>query len=621
MPKIFVSYAEEDTERCQKIRECLIRELGWEISDWQDPSQRGLRWIENIEKDINEANAFLALVSPHYLSSPWCIHERNMALRKDVDFQRVRKQYLWVAQVVSTEKIGLLANYDWFNLTGIKGEENLKALCERLKLIEKSGLLPLPSQKESIIRPTFQNRQEELDDLIGNLTNVAGKHFWLLLSAPQMGKSWLLDRLPTDLTEKDPSWQIVRVDLREHPSDAFRDLTKLLSLCLKQRFRGSINNSQITTFAKKLARENTRLLCLLDSAELLSDDTAKALREYLGKIYDLLEKSGKSEVRLAFIAASRRQIPSWRSVIPTPPFVSRTLSNFSIGVIESFLRNMAEKDRCERDKRWFRSKSLQLARASEGLPGLLVTYMEWIQDNGYILDPGIESQALFSSLAIPYTVNHLLSSHSLLPTNPDSNLIEPRRALLERTLLGLSIYRCLSEKYLHKYIEENNGLSAELQEAQWGPKELWNALRKTYLIEPSPDIMMKLYPSIRRLLFRYENPTRNKQVEAHQKAIKFFNENQMELLGTDKAIILIEHLWHQVEFQRLSNPKPDPVHLREFAMRLFRDGIQSNHHTDRDLAVLIDERLLSDQELQESLAEIEKDLFNKIISIISQYIS
>lgn len=621
MPKIFLSYAEEDAVFAQQVKGFLISELGWQIADWMDRSQRGQQWINKIEKDINDANAFLALISPHYLTSPWCIHERNMALRKDVDFQKAGKQYLWIGEVLKTEKIGISANYDWLNLAGPKWEDILRDLCVRLKQNEHSGALPLASEKEAIVRPTFQNRQEELDDLIGNLTNVSGKHFWLLLSAPQMGKSWLLDRLPTELTDKDSSWQVVRIDLREQRSDACSNLTNLLSLFFKQKFRKPINSSQITTFAKKLAKENTRMLWILDSAELLSDETAKALRESLSNIYDLLEKSPKRDVRFAFIAASRRQIPSWRSVIPTPRFVSRTLSHFSIGVIEKFLRDMAEKDKCDRDKRWFRDKSQQLAKASEGLPGLLVNYMEWIQDNGYILDPGIRSQALFTTLATPYAANHLLSAHSLLPSRPDSNLIEPRRALLERTLLGLSSYRCFTEKYLHKLIEENHGLTAELRQADWGLKDLWDALRNTYLVEPSPDIMRKLYPAVRRLLFRYKYSTRIKQVEAHQGAIDFYDKTQMDLVGTDKAIILIERLWHQAEYQRLANPNPGLTSLFVFAWDLFKNGIQPNHHTDRDLAVLIDERLNNDTELQESLAEIDRNLFGDIVSTVNEFIS
>lgn len=621
MPKIFLSYAEEDGNFAWEIIALLREILGdqWEILFWEDPKQRGQRWIDKIENDILEANAFLALISPYYLTSPWCIHERNLALRRDVEFQKDGKQFLWVAQVVSTEKTGLIANYDWLDLSKPGWSEILKtSFIEGLNKMEVSGIKLNPARKEPAAFPTFENRREELDDLIANLTNVAGKHFWLFLSTPQMGKSWLLERLPIELSEKDPNWQIVRVDLREQPADVRSNLSKLISIYFKQKSRKPNNKNQITEFARELASRNICLLLILDSAELLSDDTAKALREYLSEIHKLLEESGKP-ARLAFIAASRRQIPGWRSVIPTPVIGSRTLSHFTVGVIETFLRKMAKMDGCDKDNRWFKHTSQQLSRASEGLPGLLVKYMEWIRNNGYIIRPGINSHTLFSSLARPYIENHLLSAHSLLPSSPDSDLIEPRRALLEKTLLNLSIYRCFTERNFHQFMDDHNGLKDDLDRAEYNRDQLWYDLKRTYLMEPILDIWIRFYPAVRRLLLRYQHPNREKQFEAHQKALGFYNESQASLSGTDKAIILIEHLWHYVEYQRLSDPRPDPSNLRTFAENLFRDGIQSNHHTDRDLAVLIEERLLSDMELQVSLAEIQKDLFANFVSIVNSY--
>jgi ABC-type transporter Mla subunit MlaD len=224
---------------------------------------------------------------------------------------------------------------------------------------------------------------------------------------------------------------------------------------------------------------------------------------------------------------------------------------------------MARLDAAEQNNDWFLDKSRQLSKASEGLPGLLVDYMKWIRNSRYIIRPGIESQRLFTSLAKPYANQNLL----------------------------------------------------------WTREQLWNALRKTYLLEPSQDIWVRLYPAVRRLLFRCQYPSRGKQAEAHRRVAEYYRRSPMDLSGTDKAVVLIERLWHQAECQRLDRADSAPENLLDFARELFTRGIQSNHHTDRDLAVLIEERLHEDHELQQALAEIQRGLFAEIVAIVNQYTS
>jgi hypothetical protein len=42
-------------------------------------------WMKEIEKGIEEADAFLAVVSPDWISSKVCIDELNIAVKKALD--------------------------------------------------------------------------------------------------------------------------------------------------------------------------------------------------------------------------------------------------------------------------------------------------------------------------------------------------------------------------------------------------------------------------------------------------------------------------------------------------------------------------------------------------------
>lgn len=622
MPKIFLSYAAEDIEIAKQIAQRLkigLGDDGWEIYDFQDPKQRGYKWIERIEEELRKAAAFLALVSPHYVTSFWCIHERDMALRQEAEMYEERGQFLTIAQVASVAKIGILGNYDWLDLTDKNRNENLEILIERFKGMETNAIAPA-SYPKHVIWPTFQNRREELDDLVDNLTNVSGGHFWQILSAPQMGKTWLLKQLAVELTEKDQTWHIVQVDLREQPIDARSNLSTLLALLFGQELKLPVGENQITMIARKVARQNGPWLCMLDSAELMDEEVALLLRETLSKIHGLVVDAGKKNVRLAFVAASRRRIPAWRGVVPYPRFADKTLSHFDTDVIEIFLREMAEKDECVQNARWYKQNSTSLYKASEGLPGLLVQYMSWIREAEYIFKRSdIEGRRFFNLLAKPYVKQYLLSVQSLLPAAGDSNLIEAQRSLLEKVLLALSIYRRFTEKYLDRVIENADGLTAELERANWKREELWIAVKRTYVMETSPDIWVRPYQSIRRLLFRYQNDTRKKRADAHKKAINFYKDILTGWTGTDKAFILVEYLWHRTESHLLSDSKAVPSSWLNFTDKLFEQGVRSDHVTKRDMATLIENCLLEDQELQEAAEEIEKGLFSKIVKIARKY--
>ena len=197
--RLFLSYAEEDEETAAAIS-AWLEGHGFDVYRWQDPRQRGERFIERIEKEISRAGAFLALVSPQFLTSSWCRQEHELAMQRENDLRsrspdRVFVYVLRIAEMPYTEA-GFLRNRDWFDLTG-DHEQELSVLAG--KLAPSSGTAsarrrgaPLAQRQAAAPRPArryldttnpgqqsllFRNRRDELDKLVRGVTNAGGPHF------------------------------------------------------------------------------------------------------------------------------------------------------------------------------------------------------------------------------------------------------------------------------------------------------------------------------------------------------------------------------------------------------------------------------------------------------------
>src|SRR5271154_4194017 len=84
---LFLSYAEEDGEQARKIADWFTQQ-NVPIYFWEDPERRGGRFIEQMELELSTATAFLALVSPHFIESPWCHRETELAILREITLQR-----------------------------------------------------------------------------------------------------------------------------------------------------------------------------------------------------------------------------------------------------------------------------------------------------------------------------------------------------------------------------------------------------------------------------------------------------------------------------------------------------------------------------------------------------
>jgi hypothetical protein len=633
MTRVFLSYAEEDSQQATQLAERLCQE-GIKVWYYEDLSQRGGQFIAKIEKEITRAAVFLALLSPDYLSSPWCRHERDMALRREATLQKSgvdNPQLILVLKIrpIEYSDTGFLGNYEVLDLTqsSRKAQQaQLTTLIGALNKEKRERSMSTPSTAaQTSSWPAFVNREHELQMLLHNLTNVAGEHFWLMSAGPQMGKTWLLKELPVRLADQEGiQWTVKLIDLRDELLDSRTDASRLLSRFFDLKFDAS--ESPSVQIAAKISGSGQPWLCLLDSTELLQPPTDIHLRQHFSEIYARLGEAEAANVRLAFVAASRRPHKGWKGISPKPQFAHLPLTHFKAIVVESALRAIAARGPHTFGNSWYRENADRLRGVTEGLPALLVDYMQWIEDQAFIEPERVEERAVFDQLAQPYVSKTLLSVHSLLPSGGDQ--LAERRNVLEKALLALSPYRLFTQSHLKQIVNENHDLKVALTDLNWTISKLWQTIGDTYLMEPIEEPWRKIYPAIRRLLFRYHYGTTDARAKAHEVAGKFYQGwwNNVPA-GMEQGVVLVERLWHQAEYLQLSGLPDAAQALVQFTDNLFESQFTDNlfesvippyGYSKEELLDFIEEQMRNDEELQETFAGIDEDLFEKLLQVVEQ---
>lgn len=614
--KIFLSYTKANSE-IAKIVASKLQNEGFNIFDWRDPLKRGQRFIQRIQDEIREADKFLIILSPEYLASNYCGREADFAIQRENDRN---EQFVYVALVasVNAHDAGFLGAYDYFDFEEASQDEELHNLISALKRAAKIRLSK--KEKPDKYQPGFQNREEELDELTSNLTKSSGGiHFWQVLAPPQIGKSWFLTRLTSDLSAGSLAWKIRRINLRKNSKrlKLRSDIGALLSAFFKVNISTPVNDEDIRKIVRKVGRSRKYWLLLLDDGELLSDETARELRQTLGQVDSYLRK--RKMVRLAFVAASRRYFSYWARVLPEyPRSKTRSLSPFTINVVSETLIKMSLDDEIENETRWINDTAVILHKVTEGLPALLVRYLNWIQRKDYEFSPNaLEGQILFKKITKPYIENTILSPDSLLPSEGNANRIKPQCDVLIEVLSGLCVYRRFITRYLDLWLQDNPDLQAKLEKLKWGPNDLHAALKNTYITEIiSNDLWTVFYPAVRRLLFQYFYTNPSNQSKNHKKSTDFYQNHWEEWDGTDRAIVVLEYLWHEIEFQRISKRQKLPTNIKLSTEQIFSNGIKSDLYSTHEISEMIKARMDADEEFQNTLYHINRRLSTQIINLL-----
>jgi hypothetical protein len=95
---LFLSYSHAETAWFEAFRKALCQEfqerVGKPVSFWQDSRnlRLGQKWTGEIESAIQQAAAFLAIVSPSYHNSDWCRDERRILLEYNHGLEGLKVQ-------------------------------------------------------------------------------------------------------------------------------------------------------------------------------------------------------------------------------------------------------------------------------------------------------------------------------------------------------------------------------------------------------------------------------------------------------------------------------------------------------------------------------------------------
>lgn len=550
---LFLSYAEEDGEIARDIAARLRSEhvrVYAPRADWRPYGTTAM----DPERAIQQADAFLALLSANSLTSASCRVEREIAMRRELRSAAdgLATDFVRVLQIRDTpyHQGGSLRGHPWFDLAGEGPEKRvIKDLAATLASEGYSGL----SGSQTTVNgngghpppppPHFRNRERELEEVYNEVISLDGKRFWLWVASPQLGKSWLLreiaGRVPTNWGGR---WEVKWVDVRELALEVRRDAGAILRMLLGMWSPNGSGPADVSGITDAVIGKDRWYLCLLDGAELLDERTIYELRQYFGQINEDIG-GREANARVALIAASRRD-RGWTGLDPARLPEIRRLTEFSVGVVRDTLESRARSNG-RRVTPELSQHAVRVHELSEGLPALLTGCLDWTLDHWRELhrlsEPGI-----FREIARPYVEEVLLASNSLRGSGGPL-LTDEQQEAIRLTLRVLSPFRLFTGSHLSE-LADRGELRDALRLARWSAHDLWTRVSGADLLYPSARGAWKMIdPPIRRLLFRYWYPSRAERGEANRVARDFLRPIALDQSGTEAADMLVECLWHEAQ--------------------------------------------------------------------------
>jgi transcriptional regulator with XRE-family HTH domain len=346
-PTVFLSYADHDDATGAAIS-AWLDDHGFRVLSGDKSELDRQRPGSSVWRAIDNAQAFVVLLSPSFLSSPKCREELDLAVRRKQQraASGVPADFIYVLQVMDASDLDTssLESYPSADLATVSGRKEEEALSQLGSWIisGSSASVANPDRASSTKgQQAFLDRRDELDRVLRGVSSPAGPHFWLVISPPGLGKSWFLTQLAAEAKSESPGWTTRMVDLRleaaDHRHDAMTVVTKLFGID-EQPSRGTAGD--LLGIAQKVIRDGRPCLCLLDSAELLPVHETAALREHLSEVYRLVQDSGNPDAQLAFVVASRRE-GRWRGVTPYPRLHVLPLDEFGTAIVQDALERLA----------------------------------------------------------------------------------------------------------------------------------------------------------------------------------------------------------------------------------------------------------------------------------------
>jgi transcriptional regulator with XRE-family HTH domain len=625
-PIVFLSYAGQDGTAGQEVA-AWLGVHGFRVLSGGPPAPDPARASPDAH-GIDTAQAFVALLSPEFLSSPRCREELEVAVRRKqhlgsagpaADFIHVLKiagpSSLEDAGLESFSSIDLPASSDWAK------EVALSKLGSRIISGARTTSTRPGSQGHVQGDRWFLDRDEEVERVLYNLSSPAGSRFWLVTSPPGLGKSKFLEQLAAKVGEPAAGgWFTTAVDLRQAGAtgryDALLVVRKLFGIEPPPSSGPEDDpDAVLPGIAQMIIRKDRPWLCLLDSAELLPPSVIAQLRQYLSKIYRLIQDAGNPDARLAFVVASGRD-DGWKGLWPSPEPTILALDGFSSGAIQTALEGLAGGMQAVHSLQELQRTATLVQQVSEGVPGLVEQILEWIEAEEWVAIERLNSPQFFEQVVRPYVRDRVLARALLFPEagTPPGSTATRSDALLD-ALRALVPYRVFTLSHISDYQDHDPSFDATLKEANWLVEDLWGAITGMALFHsPHDEPWQEIHPALRRLLFRYFY-REDEQADAHQHARDFSVQWAVKLPGKERIVGLVESIWHEAARLGLRWNAGMGGALTEYVRKLPFDGDQyPSSYAETELRHYAVQRMRNDDELQREVGDAK--LFEALVQVV-----
>jgi hypothetical protein len=630
-PKVFLSYAEHDGSTAHEVADWL-GDHGFQLLPASPTAADDPGSGSADARAIDAAHAFVVLLSPSFLSSPRCQQELDLAVRRERQLLTADPptHFIYVLQVTAEADLddsGLSSHLLIDLPTG--SDRSRDVALSKLGGSILSGARAPEVRADPPIRlhlpdsPEVLARGEELGRVLYALSNSSGASFWLVISPPGFGKSWLLGQLETKAAEPESGgWVPKMVDLRsaEAAEEAGHErhdaLTLISSLFgIDPRQPSETDDDCLRRAAQNIIGNGQSRLCLLDSAELLSADNVKRLRRYLHEIYRRVQDSGREDAHLAFVAASRRD-DGWRGTpSPVPSFL--LLTGIGPSVVKDALEGLARRIPVVRSPVELRKDAELVHCVTEGMPELVLESLQWIRTEQWLDIDRLHKQQFLGEII----ERRLLADDSLLPADDGQSAKSAKQlAAVREGMRVLVPYRFITlshvTHHVKKELDNDHTFRDALKEADWQAEDLWQAITGTALLLPLDEPWREIHPAVRRLLYQYFYPLEAARADAHRRAAKFAAYWASQVTGQEQVTGMVESIWHEAVRLRLNSDKETGKKLVTFA-RALSDGVrESGAYSKAELRDYAVQRMMDDEELRSEVANVD-GLFDRLIGVVA----